>query len=74
MVLHMIKEIDHLCQQRYHFKFQSNITIYADKALYKYITLSKYKYFTEDVVGAVNFSFSINGLVIEDVRLSKRKV
>ena len=54
--------------------FDQTLPIYADK---KFISntfrVSKYKSFSEDVVGATKFYLSsINGLDNEDVRLSKR--
>ncbi len=56
------------------FGFNQTLPIYADK---KFISntfqASKYKSFSEDVVGAAKFYLtSINGLDNEDVRLSKR--
>lgn len=56
------------------FGFNQTLPIYADK---KFISntfqASKYKSFSEDVIGAAKFYLtSINGLDNEDVRLSKR--
>ena len=56
------------------FGFNQTLPIYADK---KFIAntfqASKYKSFSEDVIGAAKFYLtSINGLDNEDVRLSKR--
>ena len=55
--------------------FNQSLPIYADKkALSNTLSLSNYKLFTEDLVGASKFYFTaINGLGEDDVRLSKRR-
>ncbi len=59
----------------YVVSFNQSLPVYADK---KYISntfnLSKYKSFSEDVIGAGKiFVSSVNGLGDDDVRISKRK-
>ncbi len=55
--------------------FNQKLPVFADKkAITNTLTLSNYKSFTEDVVGASKFFFSaINGLDDQDVRLNERR-
>ncbi len=57
------------------FGFSQTIPLHADKSFIgNTISYSKYKSFSEDIVGAGKFYFSaVNGIGDDDVRLSKRK-
>ena len=54
--------------------FNQNLPIHADRSfIANSFSASTYKSFSEDFVGQENFLSAVNGLMDDDVRLSKRR-